>query len=345
VDPVGDVGVKNGAIDGDRSSNHGPAQGGTKVDRGGPSSAGWQRPYLDLDLEFDSANGAGHSNRRGDSAVAEPPHFDSPLAERQGTAATRPARPRARRTPKRPTVSLIIPAKNEARNLHKVLAAIPKGIDEIILVDGLSTDVTHLVATSCKPDIRIVSEMRSGKGHALRAGFAAATCDIVVAMDADGSMCPEEIPNYIYFLEHGFDLVKGSRFTGGGSSLDITPLRRLGNRVLLTILNHLYQTQLTDLCYGYFAFYRKFLDHLDLESGGFEIETELTVRAAQSGLRIAEIPSLELPRHHGRSNLRSFRDGLRVLHTLLQGRNASAPRRPDRPSPLGAQSPSRPSPP
>lgn len=225
-----------------------------------------------------------------------------------------------RRSRKRATVSLVIPAKNEARNLPRVLGAIPKVVDEVLLVDGISTDVTHLVATEHRPDIHIVREPRPGKGNALRAGFAAASGDIIVAMDADGSMMAEEIPHLLYFLDHGYDFVKGSRFISGGSSLDITPVRKLGNSVLCSVANSFFQTQFTDLCYGYFAFYRKFLPHLALASEGFEIETEITVRAAKIGLRMAETPSLEMPRLSGSSNLNAIRDGIRVLRALLQER-------------------------
>lgn len=220
----------------------------------------------------------------------------------------------------RPTVSLVIPAKNEARNLPHVLENLPDGLDEVILVDGSSRDVSTIAARACRPDIRIIAEPSPGKGMALRTGFAAAEGDFIVAMDADGSMDPAEIPQYVYFLQHGFDFVKGSRFVGGGGSLDITRLRRAGNRGLLAAANMLFDAQFTDLCYGYFAFKRCYLNHLDLQSAGFEIETELTIRAYVTGLRIGEVPSLELPRRTGRSNLRSFRDGTRVLRTMLEER-------------------------
>ena len=253
------------------------------------------------------------------SEVASIPRTTNGFSDATQGAATASA-PRhtiGHRTSMRPTVSLVIPARNEARNLARVLSEVPGSIGEVILVDGHSTDVTKLMAISCRPDIRIVSEDSPGKGHTLRAGFAAACGDIIVAMDADGSMAPAEIPNFVYFLENGFDFVKGSRFVAGGGSLDLTTVRRLGNRALLGLANTLYRTKLTDLCYGFFAFYRKYLDHLDLASSGFEIETELTVRAVRAGLRIAEIPSMELPRRSGRSNLHSLSDGARVLRTLL----------------------------
>jgi Glycosyl transferase family 2 len=216
------------------------------------------------------------------------------------------------------SVSLVIPVKNEAANIAWVLEQVPGCVDEIILVDGNSTDVTLVTARSCRPDIRVVTEQGSGKGSALRTGFLAATCDVIVMMDADGSMAPQEITHYLHFLANGYDFVKGSRFMGGGGSLDITPFRKLGNRSLLRIFNTLYGTQLTDLCYGFCAFHRRYLPHLNLASTGFEIEAEMTVRAMQAGLRIAEVPSLEMPRRAGRSNLRSVRDGSRVLGTVLR---------------------------
>lgn len=220
----------------------------------------------------------------------------------------------------RPTVSLVIPAKNEARNLPHVLSNLPDCLDEVILVDGCSRDVTLVAARACRSDLRIIVEPRPGKGVALRTGFAAAQGDFIVAMDADGSMSPDEVPRYIYFLENGYDFVKGSRFVSGGGSLDLTRLRRLGNRGLLAAANLLYNEQFTDLCYGFFAFRRCYLEHLDLRSTGFEIETELLVRASVIGLRIGEIPSFELPRRMGRSSLHAFQDGRRVLRTLIDER-------------------------
>jgi glycosyltransferase involved in cell wall biosynthesis len=167
-----------------------------------------------------------------------------------------------------------------------------------------------------------VTQKGIGKGDALRTGFLAATCDLIVMMDADGSMAPQEIRHYIHFLDNGYDFVKGSRFVGGGGSLDITRFRRLGNGFLLTVFNTIYGTDLTDLCYGFCAFHRRYLDHLSLTASGFEIEAEMVVRAMQGGLRVAEVPSLEMPRRAGKSNLRAVRDGTRVLRTVLRGRRS-----------------------
>lgn len=222
-----------------------------------------------------------------------------------------------REAPGQETVSVVIPAKNEAKNIGWVLERLPDLVDEVVLVDGFSSDGTAEVARSVRRDIRVVSEDRPGKGAALRAGFAAAGGDIVVMLDADGSMDPAEISRYIALLSCGYDLVKGSRFMAGADSTDITRLRRLGNRCLLGLVNVLYRAHFTDLCYGYVAFRRRALDTLVLTAGGFEIETQLVVQACTAGLRITEVPSLEAPRRYGQSNLRTFRDGQRVLRIVV----------------------------
>jgi glycosyltransferase involved in cell wall biosynthesis len=241
----------------------------------------------------------------------------SSLDSVQNSLSRRPrSRPKSSLTD--PTVSLVIPVRNEARNIAWVLEQITDEATEIILVDGDSTDVTIVTARRSRPDIRVVPQQGPGKGSALRTGFLAATGDIIVMMDADGSMSPSEIPHYVHFLANGYDFVKGSRFISGGSSLDITWFRRLGNRFLLGVFNSLYQGCLTDLCYGFCAFDRRYLEYLHLSATGFEIEAEMTVRAMQAGLRIAEVPSVELPRRSGVSNLHAIRDGIRVLRTVLR---------------------------
>jgi hypothetical protein len=131
-------------------------------------------------------------------------------------------------------------------------------------------------------------------------------------------MVPQEIRHYLHFLTNGYDFVKGSRFVAGGGSLDLTAFRRLGNRFLLAVFNTLYDTHLTDLCYGFCAFHRRYLELLALSATGFEIEAEMVARAMQAGLRIAEVPSFELPRRAGKSNLHSISDGIRVLRTVLR---------------------------
>jgi glycosyltransferase involved in cell wall biosynthesis len=150
-------------------------------------------------------------------------------------------------------VSVVIPALNEAENLPHVFPRLPDGLHEVIIVDGRSTDGTVEVARRLRPDVRIVKQDGKGKGNALAAGFAAATGDIFVTLDADGSTDAAEIPRFVSALCNGADFVKGSRFAQGGASSDITFTRRLGNRGLNALVNALYGTSYTDLCYGYFT--------------------------------------------------------------------------------------------
>jgi glycosyl transferase family 2 len=226
----------------------------------------------------------------------------------------------------RPTVSVVIPALNEERSIDWVLANIPPSVSEVVLVDGLSTDLTEAVARRVRPDIVVVHQPQRGKGAALRAGFAAARGDIIAMLDADGSTDPRELDSFLTALEEGADFVKGSRSLSGGGSVDLTLLRRAGNLGFVLLVNLLYRARFTDLCYGYCAFWRRHLDVLALTAHGFEIETQLVLNALNAGLRIREVPSRELARRAGRSNLRAFRDGRSVLITILRDRAASPPR-------------------
>jgi len=218
------------------------------------------------------------------------------------------------------TVSVVIPALNEAENLPYVLPFIPSWVDEVLLVDGYSTDGTVEVARELLPQVRIVYQEGRGKGAALRSGFAAATGDIIVMMDADGSTDPAEIPLFCAALLHGADFVKGSRFLQGAGTADMEVHRMLGNLVFTMSVRLLFGGNFSDLCYGYNAFWRRTLAALELDGDGFEIETMMNVRALRAGLKVAEVPSFESRRRHGTSRLRAIPDGWRVLRTIFKER-------------------------
>ncbi len=219
-----------------------------------------------------------------------------------------------------PSVTAVIPTLNEAENIRHVIERIPGWVDEVIVVDGDSTDGTAEIAKSARDDVIVIRQEGRGKGDALACGFAAATSDIIVMLDADGSTDPAEIPRFIAALRTGADFAKGTRFAMGGGSADITRLRRAGNRVLGAIVNHLWGVQYTDLCYGYNAFWRSCLPELHIDCTGFEVETLLNIKAARRRLRIVEVPSYEANRMSGASNLSARRDGIRILRTILAER-------------------------
>jgi glycosyltransferase involved in cell wall biosynthesis len=234
----------------------------------------------------------------------------------------------------KPRVSVIIPALNEAANLRHVFAGIPEDVYEVILVDGRSIDNTVDVARELRPDVRVVTQTRKGKGNALACGFAAARGDIIAMVDADGSADAGEIPRFVQALLDGADFAKGTRSGDGGGSADLTRIRGLGNRVLTMMFNVVYRCNYKDLCYGYNVFWRRHLPILDLNvaapaprdsegmlwGDGFEIETLIHIRVAKTALKVVEVPSYEHARIHGVSNLNAVGDGLRVLWTILAER-------------------------
>jgi glycosyltransferase involved in cell wall biosynthesis len=245
------------------------------------------------------------------SGVRAPVREQAPEQERRSGRGRRGNRAAVR-------VSVVIPALNEALNLRHVLANMPDTVFEVILIPGTSTDGTVAAAQRMCPDVRIVHQDAHGKGNALACGFAAAAGDIIVTLDADGSANPREIPAFVGALLSGADFAKGTRYIQGGGSHDLTLPRRLGNRALTTFANLLHGTHYSDLCYGYNAFWRRCMPYLNVDIDGFEVETLINLRAAKSGLRVTEVASFELARIHGRSNLKTFEDGLRVLRTILR---------------------------
>ena len=167
-----------------------------------------------------------------------------------------------------PTVSIVIPAKNEALNLPHVFAALDT---ERLRGDPgrRRLDRRHRrggPAALC-PDIIVVGQTRKGKGNALACGFAEASGDFIVMLDADGSTDPAEIPRFVEALKQGADFAKGSRFMPGAGSSDISRLRQVGNYFLNKIVNLIYGTRYTDLCYGYNAFRRECLSVIGPRGG------------------------------------------------------------------------------
>jgi len=244
--------------------------------------------------------------------------------------------------PTNPSVTVVIPTLNEARNLPYAMWRLPDCVSEVIVVDGRSSDDTALAAVLMREDVRVVMEPTKGKGAALKRGFNEASGDIIVMLDADGSADGGELERFIDVLVAGADFAKGSRFLPGGGSADLTRIRTLGNRTLTAIVNLICQTRFSDLCYGYNAFWRDCLQFVDVDVSGFEVETRLMMSVASAGLVMVEVPSWEYNRVHGTSNLRAVHDGLRVLRSIAKtGKEIRKGRRSVRSQPLGVRTGSR----
>jgi glycosyltransferase involved in cell wall biosynthesis len=242
-----------------------------------------------------------------------------------------------------PTVSMVVPALNEERNIPRVFERIPEDTHQVVLVDGRSVDNTVAVARQLRPDVCVVPQTRKGKGNALACGFDASTGDVIAMVDADGSADPTEIPRFVAALLDGADFAKGTRFLPGGGSTDITRLRAHGGHALTTFFNLCYRRTYSDLCYGFNVFWRRHLPVLGLDAAappredgtplwgdGFEIETLIHVRVAKAGLRVAEVPSVEHERIHRLSNRKAVRDGVSVLQTIFAERARNQRQRPRR---------------
>ncbi len=215
-------------------------------------------------------------------------------------------------------ITLIIPTLNESKNIKEMFLKIPDFVDEIVVVDGNSNDGTRDEISRLGKNTKIIVEKPMGKGVALKTGFENASGDLIVMMDADGSHDPDEIPILLDPVLDGYDVSTGSRMLPGAGSDDITAFRRFGNRIFISMVNHMFRANYTDLCYGYRAFKKEALEKINCSSKGFEIEAEQSIRIKTMGLKVKEVPSFESMRKNGNSNLNSFRDGWKILTIILK---------------------------
>ncbi len=220
-------------------------------------------------------------------------------------------------------VSIVIPTLNEEDNLGRVLQDVEEEMTdrpedyEVIIVDGHSEDDTVHIAEEYGCEV-ILDD--GGKGTALRNGIAGADGDIIVTMDADLSHKASELGLLIEGIEAGYDVCMGSRFIQGGGTNDMPVHRYLGNRTFVALVNLFWGTNFSDLCYGYRSFRREPFQDIALDAHGFDIEAELSIKAAKNDLRILEVPSFEKQRQNGDAKLRTFTDGWNILRTILTER-------------------------
>jgi len=222
-------------------------------------------------------------------------------------------------------LSVVIPCYNEVDTLERVVEAVraaPVPNIEIVLVDDGSSDGTRdLIRSKLEPrvDRVILHEHNRGKGAALRSGFAAATGDVVLVQDADLEYDPREYPRLLQpFLEHGADVVYGSRFAGGESHRVLYYWHSVGNRALTMLSNMLTNLNLTDMEVCYKLFRREILQRITIEEDRFGFEPEITAKMARLRPRVYEVGVSYAGRTYEEGKKIGWRDGLRALWCIFK---------------------------
>jgi len=214
-------------------------------------------------------------------------------------------------------ISLVIPCHNEEEGIRGLFPRLPSDVDEVVVVDNACTDRTALVARSLGG--RVISEPRPGYGAAYRAGLKAATGDLIVTMDGDGTYPPEAIPRLVdEMLDRGWDFLSGCRFP-----LDdprAMPLsNRIGNRVLTLAAAVLFHASMRDSQSGMWVFRRSLLERLAPTSDGMAFSQEIKLEAIAQGARFGE-SHIAYGFRHGEVKLRKWRDGWANLSFLVRRR-------------------------
>lgn len=222
-------------------------------------------------------------------------------------------------------LSVVIPCYNEIHTLSAVLNAVrdaPGPDKEIIVVDDGSTDGTRelLEKDVDRKLARVIYlETNRGKGAALRAGFAAATGDVVIVQDADLEYDPADYPLMIQpIVDNQADVVYGSRFIGHRPHRVLYFWHRVGNGLLTFLSNLLTNLNLTDIETGYKAFRREVIQSLDIEEDGYGFEPEITAKVARGHYRVYEVGIGYFGRTYAEGKKIDWKDGLWAVWCILK---------------------------
>jgi glycosyltransferase involved in cell wall biosynthesis len=218
---------------------------------------------------------------------------------------------------KQVTITALVFTLNEEQNLPYILPDIPDWIDEILLIDGHSTDNTVQVAKELCPRIRIAYQPGRGKGDAMKFGFKQAKGDILITLDADGATDPKEIEKFVEPLLKGYDFAKGTRLLvrsewGGRWH------RFVANKSFVYLTNLLYGSEFTDLCAGYNAFWKTAIEKIQFSDNGYENEPLMYIRATKAGLKIIEVPFRDNGRFYGYTKEPAIRAGWTTIKTIFK---------------------------
>lgn len=217
-----------------------------------------------------------------------------------------------------PRIAVLIPCYNEELTVASVVNQFRDQLPDadIYVFDNNSSDRTADEAR--RAGAIVAREMRQGKGYVVQTMFRDVDADIYILVDGDNTYPAAAVHRLTAsILNDQADMAVGSRLHGQSQS-EFKSVNRFGNRLILSVLNLIFKVRLTDILSGYRAFNRKFVKNLPLFAGGFEIETELTIKALEQHYRIIEVPIDLIDRPEGsNSKIRIFSDGFRILSTIF----------------------------
>ena len=220
-------------------------------------------------------------------------------------------------------VSVVIPVFNEEVTIGDIVTRTKKTMEnmrasyEILVVDDGSVDRSADIANKLKA--HVLREAHQGKGYSLRSGFRQTRGELIVTLDADGSHKPEEIPLVLqYIRENKADFVIGSRFFNSEvNNNKISRVNRIGNKLFNNLIGYLTGIRISDSQSGFRAIRASIIKKMKMSSRGYEVESEMLVKALRMGVRVAEIPISFDQRTVGNSKLDPIRDGLRILYAII----------------------------
>ena len=224
---------------------------------------------------------------------------------------------------KKDFVSVIIPVFNEEATVGDIITRTKNTLEkmgvkhEVLVVDDGSDDMSADIALELKATV--LRDFHQGKGIALRSGFRHAKGEMVVTVDADGSHKPEEIPLVLRFLiENRADFVVGSRFANSeANKTKIPKINRTGNRLFNNLTGYLTGVTISDSQSGFRAIRTRLIKRMKLRSQGYEVESEMLIKALKMGARVAETPISFDQRTVGNSKLDPLKDGARILYAII----------------------------
>ena len=217
-------------------------------------------------------------------------------------------------------LSIIIPTKNEARSIGDIITKCRKYSDDIVIIDGHSSDGTREIALGMGAQVYL--DAKKGKGSAIRLGALKASKDVLIFIDADGSHDPDDIPRLTEPILSGeADHVSSSRMTGGSDELHgdmLKFIRMLGSDIITLAINYRFNVRLTDTQNGFRAIKKTVALSLGLKEDMTAIEQEMIIKTLKKGYRLAEVPAHEYARRYGSSRIRLRKVWFRHVYSLIK---------------------------